>query len=399
MSSLRILVLEDHPFQLQVAAQQLRALGHPQPICAVDGNSALASLARHGSVDIALCDIQKPGMDGLSFLCKAAEIGAIRAVALLGELAPDLRHSVWQLAELLGVQVLGDLGKPLALDGLRRMLGRYEARHVPTPAVPAAGIPSLNEAKRGLAEDQFVPYYQPKVDLHTLSPVGAEVLVRWRHPGLGLLAPSSFLPLIERGGEMPALTYRLLDSVLTFVQSQEPTRRLPLAINFNPRLLDDPDLPSHLKQRLDYFGLPASTLNIEITENGLAEAPATGLENLLKLRLMGCSVSIDDFGTGTSSLQRFCQIPCNEIKLDASFVQSMDHNLRSKAVLSSTLMLARSLNLNVVAEGIENESQLHYLRALGYPQGQGYLFGRPMPANDFVRWLQEQNGPTQSLEG
>ncbi|MDH4610710.1 EAL domain-containing response regulator [Pseudomonas sp. BN102] len=398
METLSILVLEDHPFQAQVVAQQLRTLGCRNLFCAADGEAALVRLSSHGPVDIALCDINLPGMDGLTFLRKAAECGAIRSVALFSGLAPDLRLAALQLARLLGLQVLGDLGKVLSPDSLRNVLLRYRR------GAPAAGAqsddaqPTAQEARLALIQGQLVPYYQPKVDLRSLQPAGAEVLVRWQHPRLGLLGPAGLLPLLEELGLVRDLTEYLLKAAMAFLQWQQPESRLPLAINCPPYLLEEPDLPGRLQELLDYYRLPSSLINVEITENGLPGIAANSLENLLRLRLMGCGIAIDDFGTGTSSLQRLCQLPCNELKLDASFIHGMEQNPRVLAAVTSSLALAASLGMNAVAEGIESTRQLEQLRELGCAQGQGYLFGHPMPGREFANWLRRWPGSTLPKE-
>lgn len=395
METLSILVLEDHPFQAQVVARQLRALGCQNLICVADGEAALARLASHGPVDIALCDIRMPGMDGLTFLRKAAERGAIRSLVLFSGLAPDLRLAALQLAGLLGLQVLGELGKARGPDSLRNLILRYRRD------APAAGArsdierPSAPEIRQALIQNQLVPYYQPKVDLRSLQPTGAEVLVRWQHPRLGLLGPARFLPQFEELGLVHDLTDYLLKAAMGFLQWQQPESRLPLAINLPPYLLDAPDLPGRLQALLGYYQLPPSLINFEVTENGLPGIPANSLENLLRLRLMGCGIAIDDFGTGTSSLQRLCQLPCNELKLDASFVHAMERNPRVLAAVTSSLALAASLGMNAVAEGIESTGQLEQLRKLGCVQGQGYLFGHPMPGREFANWLRRWPGSAQ----
>jgi EAL domain-containing protein (putative c-di-GMP-specific phosphodiesterase class I) len=194
------------------------------------------------------------------------------------------------------------------------------------------------------------------------------------------------------------LTDYLLKAAMGFLQWQQPESRLPLAINLPPYLLDEPDLPGRLQALLGYYQLPPSLINFEVTENGLPGIPANSLENLLRLRLMGCGIAIDDFGTGTSSLQRLCQLPCNELKLDASFIHAMERNPRVLAAVTSSLALATSLGMNAVAEGIESTGQLEQLRKLGCVQGQGYLFGHPMPGREFANWLRRWPGSAQPEE-
>jgi EAL domain-containing protein (putative c-di-GMP-specific phosphodiesterase class I) len=276
---------------------------------------------------------------------------------------------------------------PQALGQLleKHLISPREER-VPQPAPPPV---CANEVRHALHDGQFQPYYQPKVDLLSGAVCGVEVLVRWNHPFRGLLSPVAFLPELERAGLLDSLLFTQIDQALTLQrQAREQGFAVNVAFNLHAQQLANPQLVPTIRGILALQGTPGSSLTFELTESGLLEAPATSLESLVRLRMMGCQLSIDDFGAGFSSLQRLCQLPFNEIKLDAEFVRTFEDQPRCRAVISSTLALGEALGMSVVIEGVETEQQRQQLLDLGCTQAQGYLFARPMSGPDLLRWLQ-----------
>ncbi|MBH3548591.1 two-component system response regulator cyclic di-GMP-specific phosphodiesterase RocR, partial [Pseudomonas aeruginosa] len=215
--------------------------------------------------------------------------------------------------------------------------------------------------------------------------IGAEVLARWNHPHLGVLPPSHFLYVME--------TYNLVDKLFWQLFSQGlATRRklaqlgqpINLAFNVHPSQLGSRALAENISALLTEFHLPPSSVMFEITETGLISAPASSLENLVRLRIMGCGLAMDDFGAGYSSLDRLCEFPFSQIKLDRTFVQKMKTQPRSCAVISSVVALAQALGISLVVEGVESDEQRVRLIELGCSIAQGYLFARPMPEQHFL---------------
>ena len=217
------------------------------------------------------------------------------------------------------------------------------------------------------------------------------MLCRWLHPDKGVLPPAVFIPVLERCGLMDELLFAQLDQALS-LQEQARTRGYPLNMAFNLQAsqLANSQLTYTLKGVLTRHVTPGSRLTFELTETGLLQAPVASLENLVRLRMMGCRLSIDDFGAGFSSLQRLCQLPFTEIKLDGEFVGNLEHEPRCAAVIASTLALGKALGMSVVIEGIETEAQSQRLLAMGCIEGQGYWFARPMSGQDLLCWLQQR---------
>ncbi|WP_219096465.1 EAL domain-containing protein [Pseudomonas sp. UMAB-40] len=257
---------------------------------------------------------------------------------------------------------------------------------------PVAVLATEEEVRRAFSDQQLQTYFQPKFNLLTGDVCSVEALARWHHPFKGVLPPSVFLPVIEQCGWMDDLLFFQLDQGLRLQrQALNQGFSLNVAFNLQAAQLANAELAGRIKTMLCVHELPGSGLTFELTETGLIEAPSTSLENLVRLRMMGCDLSIDDFGAGFSSLQRLCQLPFNEIKLDAEFVRGLKQEPRCRAVISSTLALGQALGMTVVIEGIETEEERQVLLQLGCTQGQGYLCARPMMAADLLNWLELQS--------
>lgn len=390
MLPLRVLVLEDHLFQRSVAVSMLRQLGCQEVLEAADGAEALAVLRESGAVDIVLCDLRMEGMDGLEFLRQVGVSGLVRSVIISSSLPDDLRRVAGQMVSLLGLDLLGDICKPLGREVLEKLLKKSIIESVVQPmrSLSLLELESEEEVFRGLAEHEFRAYFQPKFDLLTGEVRGVEVLARWHHPVKGILPPSTFLPVIERCNLWDEMLFEQLDQGLS-VQEQLLSQGHPLnlAFNLDTSQLANCHLTARIKAVLRTRRASGSGLTFELTETGLLEAPVTSLENLLRLRMMGCGLSLDDFGAGFSSLQRLCQLPFSEIKLDGEFIRNLKLQPRCGAVISSTLAMAKSLGMSVVIEGIETSEQLSQLQEMGCTLGQGYLYARPMCATDFMTWM------------
>ena len=222
MNDLNVLVLEDEPFQRLVAVTALKKVVPGSILEASDGKEAVAILESCGHVDIAICDLQMSGMDGLAFLRHASLSGKVHSVILSSEVDPILRQATISMIECLGLNFLGDLGKPFSLERITALLTRYNARRQDLPRqIEVAELPSVADVVRGLDNGEFEAYYQPKVALDGGGLIGAEVLARWNHPHLGVLPPSHFLYVME--------TYNLVDKLFWQLFSQGLATRRKLA--------------------------------------------------------------------------------------------------------------------------------------------------------------------------
>jgi predicted signal transduction protein with EAL and GGDEF domain len=263
------------------------------------------------------------------------------------------------------------------------------------------GLRTTAELRHALEDDpaQLVVHYQPKVHLLSGRLAGVEALVRWCHPVRGLLMPGDFLPIAQKARLTGLLTERVLERVL----AEMPTWKGELqgqsvAVNLPAEAVSDAALVERLAALLDETGLPASRLQLEITEDFLM-ADLTGARAVLdQLRALGIGISIDDYGTGYSSLAYLRDLPVDELKLDRAFVTPILGDQRAAAIVRSTIELAHSLGLRMVAEGIEDADTWHRLLAMGCDVGQGYFFGRPQAAGDLQLSLGSAAGVLGPIE-
>ena len=252
----------------------------------------------------------------------------------------------------------------------------------------ATRLQTVEELRTALAAGQLVMHYQPKVDLDTGDVHCVEALVRWDHPIRGLLYPDAFLALVEEFGMMPALTEVVLelalDQVVVWALQGRP---LTVAVNLSASSLVDDNLPEHVADLLADRGILPSGLQLEITEELLMADRDRARSILARLRDSGVQISVDDFGTGYSSLSYLLDLPIDELKLDRSLVFPMADDARAAALVASTIALAHSLNLRMVAEGVETGVVYDELRRLGCDQAQGYFMSKPVPAVELDHWL------------
>jgi diguanylate cyclase (GGDEF)-like protein len=249
----------------------------------------------------------------------------------------------------------------------------------------------LGELRRAIDQQQLVLHYQPKVDAHSGAVLGVEALVRWQHPEHGLLPPGEFIPLAERTGLIGPLTKYVLDEALHQCHDWRRTgHELAVAVNVSARSLLDLAFPDQVAGLLARWEVPARLLLVEITESTIMADPTHALEILGRLNAMGVQVAIDDFGTGYSSMAHLKSLPVHELKVDRSFVSQMTSSTSDAVIVRSTVDLGRNLGLRVVAEGVEDLATWQELDALGCDAIQGYYTSRPVPADDLIHWLEQQ---------
>jgi diguanylate cyclase (GGDEF)-like protein/PAS domain S-box-containing protein len=249
----------------------------------------------------------------------------------------------------------------------------------------------LGELRQALEANDLLLHYQPKVDIRAHAVVGAEALLRWRHPRRGMVPPDEFIPLAEKSGLIKPLTRWVLKQAVH--ECRNWTRgghRLPVAVNLSARNLQDASLVPHVAELLGSEGVGADQLRVELTESAMMSDPQRAAHSLHELRRTGVEMAIDDFGTGYSSLAYLQTLPVSELKIDKTFVIGMGANGDGKAtIVRSTSDLGHNLGLKVVAEGVEDERTLELLGSYGCDGAQGYHIARPMAAPDFRRWLME----------
>ncbi|HYK19397.1 MAG TPA: EAL domain-containing protein [Pyrinomonadaceae bacterium] len=244
--------------------------------------------------------------------------------------------------------------------------------------------------RRAIEREEFVVYYQPKVDINTWRISGAEALVRWNHPEKGLIAPAEFIPLAEETGLIaPIDEWVLRNSCATLKQWSHSSEPLTLSTNISARQFQDPGFFSLVMSTLEEIRLAPGQLELELTESSIMTNLESGVRTLCALQGSGVRISVDDFGTGFSSLAYLKRLPLDVLKIDRSFVHEASTDPDDAALVMAIITLAHNLRLKVVAEGVESEDQLRFLHLLRCDEIQGYLFSKPLPAADFQRLLCE----------
>ena len=248
----------------------------------------------------------------------------------------------------------------------------------------------VNDLLTALQREEIQLHFQPKIVVSDGQPCGAEALVRWRHPELGYLAPDEFISAAEQAGTILHLTRYVLERALKFCRSwREQNYNLGIAVNLSARDLQDEYLPYFVLQILKEQEIEARQLTLEITENSVMQDVNHAVNVLECLRDIGVRISIDDFGTGHSSLAQLRNIPLHELKIDRSFVNNILEEKQNEAIVRSTIDLAHNMGLEVCAEGVENEETLRYLAGLGCEQAQGYYLSKPVPSDYLIDWLEK----------
>jgi EAL domain-containing protein (putative c-di-GMP-specific phosphodiesterase class I) len=246
----------------------------------------------------------------------------------------------------------------------------------------------LNDFVTALAsDDQLRLVYQPRIDVATNRCIGAEALLRWNHPELGAIGPAEFIPVIERSGLAQAVTAWVLERAM---RQQSEWRNagltLQVSVNVSPVNLIEPGFAGSVATSLARHHLPASCLELEITESAIMEQPAKAHATLEAIAALGVGLAIDDFGTGYSSLSYLQKMPADVVKIDQSFVRGLENDKRRQALVQAMITLSQDLGHRVVAEGVESQAVLDFLRRAGCEEAQGYLFAAPLEAPAFVNY-------------
>ncbi len=386
-----MMVVDDNPVQRMQVMALCREAGvrilHEAP----SGADALALLASMAPLpDMMIVDLEMPGMDGVELIERMHELGIAIPLIVLSGRETVLIDTVKAMARNLGLPVLAALRKPLnaaTLDAAMRSWkpglasGRMSAGHAPErPVVPA-------QLGAAIAAGDIIVHYQPKVDMARGELCGVEALARWRHATLGEIRPDRFIGVAEREGLIHDLTLNVIEQAFAdAARWRAHGLRLSLAVNLSPLLLQHASLVNELSTLLERHGLEARHVVLEITESSVVDFMGTALGVLARLRLKGFGLSIDDYGTGFSSMQQLARIPFSELKVDRAFVHGAHERTNLRVILQSALDMSRQLGLTTVAEGIETEDDWRLVQESGCILGQGFLLAPALPANELPGW-------------
>jgi EAL domain-containing protein (putative c-di-GMP-specific phosphodiesterase class I)/CheY-like chemotaxis protein len=388
----RVLLVDDEAFIRAIVIRALSQLGCAQFLEASNGHEALAILnAPEARIDLLLCDLDMPDMDGIELVRHLAKRKVNPAIAFVSGVQSGGLRAAEALARAYGLRTLGCVAKPVSKDELQRILDQMLIEVPPKAAGPDIRVTEAR-LSQAIDADELCLYYQPKVWMDPLRIDSVEAVVRWNHPDHGILGPDKFVALAESSSLIDRMTEKLVD--LAFRQKarwQADGFDARIGINLSPSMLSDVSLPDRYAGLAVDLGIDPASIVFEITETGVAKDEAIYLEIVTRLHLKGFTLSIDDFGTGQSSLQKLEAMPFAELKIDRQFVHGASANPAKRAILTASIALAKSLEMKVVAEGVEREEDWDLLKRLKCDVVQGFLMARPMPPAALLAWVRSRS--------
>ncbi|STQ90966.1 EAL domain-containing protein (putative c-di-GMP-specific phosphodiesterase class I) [Iodobacter fluviatilis] len=395
---LNVFIVEDSLIQRMHAAALCTELGLRVMGEASDGNEALLLLQNSPLPDVMLIDLEMPGMDGIELIQELAHREIAVSVIVSSAKEDALISSVETMLQAYGLPVLGAIKKPLTLPQLSKALDHFKPISKESPQSRPEVVMAASEITKALVEHQFIAYFQPKISIKTGVIKGVETLIRWQHPEKGLVMPSQFISIAEEQGLINELTMEILDLALQQCRHwHERGLKITVAINLSMLSLSNSTFAEHIAQKVASYAIDPSFIVLEITETAVMGDVGNALGTLARLRLKGFGLSIDDYGTGFSSMQQLSRIPFTELKLDRSFVDGAHAKPHLRAILASAIEIAKKLDLRSVAEGVECVEDLAVLQELGCDIVQGYLTAKPMPGDEIVPWLKSNNQRLREL--
>jgi len=368
--------------------------------CSATTNAASLPELLTPDVNLILLDLMMPEMDGVEALRLLSELHCKAGIVLMSGISKRVLETAEKLAKALGLVVVGRLAKPFYVPELEQLLKDYHLPKAVLPGKPTPGVPFPDkELRHAVERNEFVLHYQPQIDIPSGAVTGVEALVRWQHPVRGLIFPDSFIGRLEELGLIDDLGWlvaeRALDEVKQFAGKNQAVPRL--GMNVSVHSLRDLKFPDRFSALLKEHEMPVEGVILEITESGLLNELSRTLDVLTRLRVKGIKLSIDDFGTGYAMMQQLINIPATELKIDRLFVMSMHVNSSDRIMVEKSIEIGHALGMAVVAEGVETQQQLEFLREGGCDSVQGYLFTRPLPPKEFVSWMAAQRSIPDSI--
>ncbi|MEN9508639.1 MAG: hypothetical protein RLZZ621_1202 [Gemmatimonadota bacterium] len=401
---MKILIVDDEPFVIRLLSHQLDRLGFTDVTAHEHPRTALEAL-ESGAITphMILLDLQMPEIDGIEFVRHLTRLNYRGGLILVSGEDERILRTARRLAEAHRLDIRGALHKPVTPAALSELLGKPANTPFKTGSTPI-----LNKAirktydgpqiLRAIEDGEFVNVYQPKVRFSDGQLVGVETLVRWQHPEDGLVFPDQFITEAEDKGLINELTRVILEQALEQAYRwRVDGLELHVSVNISMDSLSSLDFPDYLARVVEERKVPARQLVLEVTESRLMKDALVALDVCSRLRLKHIGLSIDDFGTGHSSLAQLRDIPFDELKVDRQFVHNARRDPVSRAILEGSLAMSKQLGMHSVAEGVEDEDDWALLRELGCDIAQGYFVSKPMFPHALTRWIEEWEGRRAAL--
>lgn len=395
INDINIMVIEDNDLQRLLVVKMLYTLGVTSILDTDNCKQALEVLrvANVRPVDIAICDLKMPEMDGMEFLRHLGQEQHNISVIIISALDSKLLASVGKMAQAYGIKLLGIIEKPVLLGQLKALISKCESLDSKQrQLIAAVPIFSLEEILLGIRAKQFEPFFQPQVDLKTGQVTSVEALARWIHPERGVINPYAFIPLLEQSDKIDELTFIILEKAASACRVfRDKGYALSVSVNLSIVSLTDTTLADRIIQAVRKTGADPHDITLEIIETAAMTDVAHALENLARLCMEGFSLSIDDYGTEYASIQQLTRIAFSELKIDQSFVKGFSDNKTLRIVVESSIEMAHRLQVKSVAEGVETQRDWDTLKNMGCDMAQGNFISPPMDLQAFIDYMALHN--------
>ena len=391
MKAPHVLIVEDSPCQANYLAELCRASGLSELAFAENGRVALELIDQSKTAfDIVICDLEMPDIDGIELIYLLAQRKSSTALIIVSSREQSLISAVELMALTQGLDVLGSIRKPIPHAELEQLLQQYKEK-APTgkkTLANARAALTIEDIETALLQHQFVLHYQPKLFMDNGMLNGLEALVRLQHPQSGLYYPGDFIELCERSGFIDQLSFEVITLALQQLIDWNQQGFAPrISVNLSGRSFANSDFMQNVLKLITSTAISPSDFIFEVTETEVISNMGEALAFLSRLRLYGFGLSIDDYGTGYSSVKQLSQIPFNELKMDRSLIDGIATKPHLQVIFESTLSMCNKLGIDLVAEGIEKRKDWAFLQSAGCHVAQGYYISPPMPSYDIVNWV------------
>lgn len=389
LQHLSIVIIDDDDFIVDVMQSILEDMGVGHVTTYTSAHAALENLAMNNPDLVVLCDLNMPEFDGVEVIRHLGQNNFPGAVIVLSGEDSRTLQTVAGMGRSYHLRLLGALEKPVDPNKLLDLLQKSTHAKASSPKA-ASTLLSEDDIRNGLKLGALLPYYQPQVDAHTRKVVGVEALARWQHPQHGIIGPEHFIPLAENTDLIATLTAQMLQMSLKQVrQWQEQHLDLHVSVNISMHSIIDIGFPDWLVTQAEEIGAPLNRLVLEITESNLPVDVRVAADVLTRLCLKRLRLSLDDFGTAYSNMEKLSMLPFNELKIDRVFVHDAALNASTFAILKASAELGKRLGMTIVAEGVESQQDWDTAAQVGCGLIQGYYVARPMAAEALGQWLQD----------
>ncbi|HDM8231820.1 TPA: EAL domain-containing response regulator [Vibrio campbellii] len=372
---MNVLIVEDDRLQATNLKILLNRL-FEGTITVVHRGSEVATVCEAQPIDVMFCDIDLPDINGVNLLSTLAESSRPKGVVILSAMTQDVLEITYNMCLSAGYGFVRALTKPISNQQLTQIFGEFKQYLSQEQFVSLPVLMNDDEIDTAFNEGRFINYYQPQYSTSDNQLIGVEALVRCRHPKHGIIAPAQFITEIQVRNELDKLFWIVLENALQDMSTLKVN--INLSVNMNQKTLKQP-MSERLFALCEQYQIAPERITLELTEDEVYDCSVTSLANLANLRLRGVGLAIDDFGTGYSSLSQLATLPYTELKIDRQFIKDALTNFKSQQLTISSLHLAKSLGLKSVAEGVEDDETLAYLRELGVELYQGFVRCRPIP--------------------